>query len=130
MFDHDSNGKITTVEIMKTFSELSLPINDEQAQSLVDEFDKNGDGELEFTEFISMVKKYLKVKDYPVEGMFKYFDVDGDGYITDEEFVNSLKSLGIDVSVDVARIMMAEFSTFGTVKMNYPDFLTMMRAYF
>lgn len=74
---------------------LSLPIHTvEQAQMLTDEFVRNGNWEPDFTEFISMVKKY-----YPVKGMLNYFGLDDDGYIMAEEHVDSLKQSGINITV-------------------------------
>jgi len=48
--DVDGDGKITTKEIQQV-------LGTEDAKALIDEVDKNGDGEVDYDEFISMWRK-------------------------------------------------------------------------
>ncbi|CAG5119317.1 unnamed protein product [Candidula unifasciata] len=127
LFDQDHNGVVTKDEILRTFTSLRLPITEQHAEKLIKEFDRNGDDELEFMEFVSLIRKYLSDTDYPTQGMFKYFDRDGDGYITLDEFVKSMRCVGVHISEKEAAEVVPKYYTPGTDKMDYNNFNKLMK---
>jgi len=61
MFDTDGSGTISRDEI-KNFFSMNEGSDDSFAQELIEEVDKNGDGEISFTEFKEMMEKLFTNK--------------------------------------------------------------------
>mmetsp|Transcript_4749 Transcript_4749/g.11196 ORF Transcript_4749/g.11196 Transcript_4749/m.11196 type:complete len:502 (+) Transcript_4749:15-1520(+) len=59
VFDKDGNGKITATELRQVLLSGSIDdvANAQQIQDLVKDVDKNGDGEIDFDEFVEMMKR-------------------------------------------------------------------------
>ena len=79
---------------MNNFQELatvmrSLGQNPTEAelQDMIDEVDEDGNGTIEFDEFLVMMAKKIKENESnnDIKEAFKVFDRDGDGYISPEE---------------------------------------------
>ncbi len=68
---------------------------EDEILNLVIEFDVNGDGTIDFEEFLDMMSKQAQEVDQTAEirEAFKIFDRDGNGYIDAKE----LKQVGNDV---------------------------------
>jgi len=58
MFDRDGNGKISVGELAKVFQDDSVQRNfgPDKITDMIKEFDINGDGEIDFDEFMAMVQ--------------------------------------------------------------------------
>ncbi|OQR86863.1 hypothetical protein THRCLA_22949 [Thraustotheca clavata] len=50
--DDDDNGYITRLELKETLRAMGLPLTDTQIKLLMDEYDTNGDGKIEYKEFV------------------------------------------------------------------------------
>ena len=61
MFDTDGSGTISSEEI-KNFFSMSETADEGFAQELIEEVDKNGDGEISFAEFKEMMNKMFTNK--------------------------------------------------------------------
>merc|ERR550519_842041 len=57
LFDDDETGKITFANIKRVAKELGENLTDEELQEMIDEADKNGDGEVNQDEFLRIMKK-------------------------------------------------------------------------
>eukprot|EP01086_Lenisia_limosa_P011296 TRINITY_DN3692_c0_g1_i1.p1 TRINITY_DN3692_c0_g1~~TRINITY_DN3692_c0_g1_i1.p1 ORF type:complete len:173 (-),score=64.08 TRINITY_DN3692_c0_g1_i1:100-618(-) len=51
LFDDDETGKITVKNLKRVARELGENLNDDELQALIDEFDINGDGAIDESEF-------------------------------------------------------------------------------
>jgi calcium-dependent protein kinase len=58
LFDRDQNGKISILEFKNKFQK-SGGINDQDWIEILNEADKNGDGEIDFEEFKELLKKMI-----------------------------------------------------------------------
>jgi centrin-3 len=56
LFDEDQTGRITLKNLRKVARELGEVLNDDELQAMIDEFDKNNDGEIDENEFMSIMK--------------------------------------------------------------------------
>ena len=56
-YDLDKSGSIDSIELRHALNSLGLHTRSEQAQNLLDRFDRNGDGSLDVHEFVHMVDK-------------------------------------------------------------------------
>ncbi|CAK9806090.1 CETN2 [Anthophora quadrimaculata] len=57
LFDDDNTGKITFKNLKRVARELGENITDEELQEMIDEADKDGDGEVSQEEFLRIMKK-------------------------------------------------------------------------
>ncbi|EGZ25724.1 hypothetical protein PHYSODRAFT_453982, partial [Phytophthora sojae] len=64
--DDDKDGEIDAVELKEALLEMGLPLTDAQIRCLADEYDVDGDGKIQYSEFVSLFapseKKLTKKK--------------------------------------------------------------------
>jgi centrin-1 len=57
LFDSEERGKISFKDLKKVAKELGENMTDEELQEMIDEADRDGDGEINEEEFIRVMKK-------------------------------------------------------------------------
>eukprot|EP00056_Hartaetosiga_gracilis_P005740 m.88415 g.88415 ORF g.88415 m.88415 type:complete len:170 (-) comp12264_c0_seq1:1250-1759(-) len=57
LFDDDSTGKISFKNLKRVATELGENLSDEELQEMIDEADRDGDGEINQDEFLRIMKK-------------------------------------------------------------------------
>jgi len=57
LFDDDSTGKISLRNLKRVARELGENMSDEELQEMIDEADRDGDGEISEEEFIRIMRK-------------------------------------------------------------------------
>jgi len=57
LFDDDRTGKISLKNLRRVARELGETLSDEELQAMIDEFDKNQDGEIDEAEFMGIMKQ-------------------------------------------------------------------------
>lgn len=57
LFDDDETGKISFNNLKRVASELGETLTDEELQEMIDEADRDGDGEISQDEFLRIMKK-------------------------------------------------------------------------
>ncbi|KAH8583623.1 centrin [Cryptosporidium sp. chipmunk genotype I] len=57
LFDDDNTGKISLKNLRRVARELGESISDDELQAMIEEFDKDMDGEINEEEFISIMKQ-------------------------------------------------------------------------
>ncbi|MES1907637.1 MAG: Centrin-3 [Cercozoa sp. M6MM] len=57
LFDDDSTGKISLKNLRRVARELGENLSDDELQAMIDEFDKDEDGEINEEEFFSIMKQ-------------------------------------------------------------------------
>merc|ERR1719481_2335601 len=104
-FDVDGDGKITKQEVAQGMNKSGRSFTQEDIEILFLLADKDGDGQIDFTEFalimiptaperISKLKKKYNTK-AAVQAAFKSFDTNNDGAIDSKELATGLKNSGI-----------------------------------
>jgi len=57
LFDDDNTGKISFKNLKRVCQEIGENINDEELQEMIDEADRDGDGQVNLQEFLRIMKK-------------------------------------------------------------------------
>eukprot|EP01027_Heterolobosea_sp_BB2_P008623 GEZU01012796.1.p1 GENE.GEZU01012796.1~~GEZU01012796.1.p1 ORF type:complete len:200 (-),score=46.76 GEZU01012796.1:163-681(-) len=57
LFDYDETGKISFANLKRVATELGENMTDEELQEMIDEADRDGDGEISEEEFLRIMKK-------------------------------------------------------------------------
>ncbi|GAX77057.1 hypothetical protein CEUSTIGMA_g4503.t1 [Chlamydomonas eustigma] len=122
--DTDKNGVISFAELNEALNSKGLA--QAQAQELLKNTDVNGDGVIDYEEFLgATVHQQRLVKDELMFKAFRHFDTDRSGYITREELQTALSRNGIK-GVDVDRII-TEIDADKDGQINYEEFCLCMR---
>lgn len=76
LFDTDKDGSITAEELGTVMRSLGQDPTEQEIQDMIDEVDEDGDGTIDFEEFLGMMAKKLKSSDSPEELLeaFKVFE--------------------------------------------------------
>lgn len=94
---------------------------DVELQDMINEVDADGNGTIEFSEFLTLMAKKMHDQDSEVElkAAFKVFDTDGNGTISRQELKQVMAKLGEKLSDADVDEMMKEADGNGDGQINY-----------
>ncbi|PON87152.1 Parvalbumin [Trema orientale] len=101
LLDKDGDGCITIDELATAIKSLDQNPTEDELQSMISEVDIDGNGTIEFGEFLNLMARKMKLrhvminlgerlKDEELEQMIREADLDGDGLVNYEEFVRMM----------------------------------------
>ena len=126
--DKDGDGTITTKELGTVMRSLGQSPTEAELADMVNEIDANGDGTVDFPEFLTMMSR--KINDVESEEeileTFKVFDKDGNGYISAAELRHIMTNIGEKLSDEEVDEMIREADIDGDGQINYVEFVKLM----
>lgn len=115
LFDKDGNGKITVKELGIALWSIGYTPNERELNAIIDDFDANGSGTIEFEEFVDVALKKLSVPltEHELKDAFTMFDKNGDGHITAAELKSLLTTMGERLTDEEAQEFIDDADTNG-----------------
>ncbi|PSR92769.1 Calmodulin-like protein [Actinidia chinensis var. chinensis] len=128
LFDKDGDGCITVEELATVIRSLDQNPTEEELQDMINEIDADGNGTIEFTEFLNFMANRMKETDAEEElkEAFKVFDKDQNGYISATELRQVMINLGEKLSDEEVDQMIKEADLDGDGQVNFDEFVKMM----
>ena len=101
-----------------------------QVQDMINEVDADGNGTIDFPEFLNLMARKMKDTDSEEElkEAFKVFDKDGNGFISAAELRHVMTNLGEKLTDEEVDEMIREADVDGDGQVNYDEFVKMMMA--
>lgn len=95
---------------------------------MINEVDTDGNGTIDFREFLDLMAHKIKDLDSDEElrEAFKVFDKDQNGYISAAELRHVMINLGEKLTEEEVELMIKEADTDGDGQVNYEEFVRMM----
>ena len=133
-FDENKDGKISVEELRAYFVSVGDSMSREEAERVINEFDKDGDNSLEFGEFVELIQveddgsssNSEDNTDY-VKKAFEMFEVEkGSGCITPRGLQQVLKRLGNARSFEECKAMIGVYDLDGNGVLDIDEFQRMM----
>ncbi|XP_072994298.1 calmodulin-1 [Typha latifolia] len=130
LFDKDGDGCITVEELGTVIRSLGQNPSEEELHDMMREVDADGNGTIEFAEFLNLMAKKVKETDAEEElkEAFKVFDKDQNGFISASELRNVMMNLGEKLTDEEIEQMIREADVDGDGQVNYEEFVRMMTA--
>ncbi|CAE6410186.1 unnamed protein product [Rhizoctonia solani] len=122
------DGTITTKELGTVMRSLGQNPTEAELQDMINEVDADGNGTIDFPEFLTMMARKMKDTDSEeeIKEAFKVFDKDGNGYISAAELRHVMTNLGEKLSDNEVDEMIREADVDGDGQINYEEFVKMM----
>jgi len=128
MFDIDGNGTIELAELQQVMHKLGQSPTKAELQEMIQSVDDNGDGEIDFDEFLILMKSRIGSVDAEEElkEAFRVFDTDDSGEIDKKELKRLMKKLGQKLTDSELDAMMREVDTNGDGVISFEEFKYLM----
>ena len=123
-------GTITTKELGTVMRSLGQNPTEAELHDMINEVDADGNGTIDFTEFLSLMARKMKDTDTEEElrEAFKVFDKDNNGFISAAELRHVMTNLGEKLTDEEVDEMIREADIDGDGQVNYDEFVKMMMA--
>ena len=130
LFDEDKSGTITINELGNIYKALGHQFTENELLEMMSDKDLNQDGYITFHEFLSLYKKYIhfKVQEEKLIEAFKICDCDGNQYVTLDELRRIMKEVGESLNETQIRAMLKEVDMDGDDKINFQEFIKLMKS--
>ncbi|CAF1396890.1 unnamed protein product [Adineta ricciae] len=125
LLDKDGDGNISNYEIRSLMHSLGYTPSEEDISAVISKVDTNGNGCVDFDEFLTMMKRRRSTCDNDTElhQVFQVFDKNKDGYIDKEELYDMLSRLGEHITEEDVKEMIAEADSLDNDgKVSYEEF--------
>lgn len=105
-FDNEKKGAISLDIIGTIFEMLGHTIDEEELDDIIDEFDEDESGEIEFEEFIKLASRFVEPEeDYDIlrkelREVFMLYDKEARGYLPLDEFKKILREIDPELPED------------------------------
>ena len=128
IFDKDKDGYITIKELDQIMKKLGQAPTESELQNMINEVDIDGNGTIDFREFLGIMTKKLKETDSEDEliEVFKIFDSDGNGLINSNELLNVMVTLGEDINKEDINDLIKEVDHDGDGFINFEEFIRLI----
>lgn len=132
MLDRNEDGRIEAAELEAVIRSLRIEgITRDEIDRMIQEADIDGNGTVEWDEFLRLMKRYLKRRaqqdeDDEFQEAFTVFDHDGNGFIDREELRLTMQRLGEELSEADVAAMISLADTDGDGRINFEEFKKMM----
>jgi calmodulin len=128
IFDKDGDGRITAKELGTVMRSLGQNPSEAELQDMVNQVDLDGNGTIEFDEFLYMMSRQMRDGDTEedIKAAFRVFDKDGDGKITTAELTHIMKNLGEPLTQEEVDEMIAQADTNKDGIIDYGEFVHLM----
>jgi calmodulin len=128
IFDKDKDGFITIKELGEIMKNLGQAPSESELQDMINEVDIDGNGNIDFKEFLGLMARKIRDTDTEEELMeaFKVFDKDGNNFITNAELKHVMFALGEKVTDEEVDEMIREADTNNDGCINYDEFVRMV----
>ena len=99
-YDSNKDGNVNSDELANILKAININVSDEEIKEIIEEIELEGNNEINFENFISIVNRREKDVDTKEEVLnaFKFFDKEGNGLIN----INDLKYIMINVSKNLS----------------------------
>ncbi|KAL3683541.1 hypothetical protein R1sor_001563 [Riccia sorocarpa] len=129
LFHKDGDGSISAKELGTVIRSLCQNPTEDEVEDMIREVDANGDGTIDFAEFLTLTA--LKLKDGDSESTdlkeaFRLLDKDQNGFINALELRQVMTNLGEKLSDDEIHEMIRQVDMDGDGQINYEEFVKMM----
>jgi len=124
-FDKDRDGYLTIKEISAIVKEIGQPPTEGEIKDMINEVDVDGNGTVEFIEFITLMARKMRDADTLKEDLkeiFDAFDMDKSGAIEHDELKKVMRSIGENVSDEDIADMIKEADEDGNDAINFEEF--------
>ncbi|KAI0244604.1 Calmodulin-2, partial [Massospora cicadina] len=128
LFDRDGDGSITVKELGTVMRSLGQNPTEAELQALINDIDTDGNGTVDFAEFLTLMARNMKNADSEEEirEAFKVFDKDNNGYISAAELRHVMTNLGEKLTDKEAEEMIREADADCDGQINYEEFVKML----
>ncbi|KAH0734769.1 hypothetical protein KY285_010476 [Solanum tuberosum] len=123
-------GCITTKELGTVMRSLGQNPTEAELQDMINEVDADGNGTIDFPEFLNLMARKMKDTDSEEElkEAFRVFDKDQNGFISAAELPHVMTNLGEKLTDEEVDEMIREADVDGDGQINYDEFVKVMMA--
>ena len=128
-FDKDGDGDITAEELGQVMRALGQDPTDAELRAMIDAADTDGNGVIDFPEFLLMMSRMMPGTDDEAETreVFDEFDADRDGFINNAELAVALRNREPALTEAEAERLVREADIDGDGRVDFSEFVLMMR---
>ena len=123
--DYNKDGNVTLDELANILKAINISSSDEEIKEIIMELELEGNDEINFENFVSIVNRRDKDVDNEEEVIkaFKFFDKEGNGLININELKNIMLSVGKNISEEELNDMLKEADIDMDGYINYEEFI-------